>query len=175
MKFFIPLLNVVKIDIYLNRHDYQNRLSMKFITTIFQKGNNLGIEVPQEIIDQLGAGKKPAVVVSIGNHSYRSTVAVMQDKYLIALSREHRKSVNVNGGDQLEIDIELDDQPRIIEVPEPLAARFEKNPDAKSFFETLSPSNKKKIVLLIASAKTEETRSKRLDKVISDLGHQIKP
>ncbi len=75
---------------------------MKFITTIFQKGNNLGIEVPQEIIDRLDAGKKPPVVLRIGDYSYRSTVAVMQGKYLIALSSEHRKSVKVNGGDQVE-------------------------------------------------------------------------
>src|SRR5215217_1057404 len=140
---------------------------MKFVATIFQKGNNLGVEVPQEVIDQLDAGKKPPVVISIGDYSYRSTVAVMQGKYLIALSSEHRKSVKVNGGDQLEIEIELDDQPRTVEIPEPLAARFKDNPEAEKFFETLSSSNQKKIVFLITSAKTQDTVTKRLDKVVA--------
>jgi len=123
----------------------------------------------------LDAGKKPPVIVRIGDYSYRSTVAVMQGKYLIALSSEHRKFVKVNGGDQLEIDIVLDNQPRTVEIPESLADRLKTHPDAEKFFVSLSPSNQKKIVILITSAKTQETLNKRLDKVISDLGQHIKP
>ena len=148
---------------------------MKFITTIFQKGNNLGIEVPESIIEKLGAGKKPPVIVTINYYTYKNTVAVMQGKYLIPLNSEHRKFVNVNGGDQLEIDIELDKLPRNIEIPIELASRFKGESDAKTFFETLAPSNKKKIIVLIETAKTDETRNKRLDKIISDLNQHIKP
>ena len=148
---------------------------MKFITTIFQKGNNLGVEVPQDIIDQLNAGKKPPVVIRIGDYVYKSTIAVMQGKYLIALNSEHRKTVKVNGGDQLEIDIELDDQPRTVEIPEPLAERLKENLEAGKFFESLSISNQKKISSLITSAKTHETLFKRLNKIVSNLSNHLKP
>jgi hypothetical protein len=148
---------------------------MKFNTTIFQKGNNLGIEVPQSVIEQLGAGKRPSVVVKIKNYIYRNTVGVMDGKFLIPLSSEHRKNVEVTGGETLEIDLEVDEQPRSIEVPETLAARFEDHPIAKAIFDTLAPSNKKKIVALVETAKTEATLNKRLEKIIADLNQKIKP
>ena len=150
-------------------------MSIKFTTCIFQKGNNLGIEVPQQVIDQLGAGRRPAVLLSIAGYSYRSTVGVMQGKYLIPLNSAHRKFVHVNGGDQLEVDIELDEQPRLVDIPVALAERLAKSEQAKHFFEGLAPSSKKKIVLLLDSAKKEETLTKRLDKIISDLEHGLKP
>jgi hypothetical protein len=148
---------------------------MKFNTTIFQKGNNLGIEVPQSVIEQLGAGKRPSVVVKIKNYIYRNTVGVMGGKFLIPLSSEHRKNVEVSGGETVEIDLEVDEQPRSIEVPETLAARLEDHPTAKAFFSTLAPSNKKKIVALVETAKTEATLNKRLEKIIADLNQKIKP
>ncbi len=50
---------------------------MKFTTTIVGDGNKAGIEVPDEIVDGLGAGKRPPVVVTINGQSYRSSIAVM--------------------------------------------------------------------------------------------------
>lgn len=148
---------------------------MRFKTTIFQKGNNLGIEVPETVIAQLGAGKRPPVLVEIKDYSYESTVGVMGGKFLIPLSSDHRKNVEVVGGETVEINLELDDQPRTVELPESLAARLRDNEIAKEFFDTLAPSNKKKIVALIETAKTEETLTKRLEKIIADLNQKIKP
>ena len=148
---------------------------MQFKTTIFQKGNNLGIEVPETVIEQLGAGKRPPVLVEIKNYSYRSTVGVMEGKFLIPLSSEHRKNVQVVGGETVEISLELDSQPRTVELPQALADRLKVNEAAKEFFDTLAPSNKKKIVGLIETAKTEETLTKRLEKIIADLNQKIKP
>lgn len=130
---------------------------MKFKTTIFQKGNNLGIEVPETVIEQLGAGKRPPVLVDIKNYSYKSTVGVMDGKFLISLSSEHRKKVQVAGGETIEIKLELDKEQRIVDLPESLSVRLVSNKAAKDFFDTLSPSNKKKIVALIETAKTEDT------------------
>ncbi len=148
---------------------------MKFISTIFQSGNNLGIEIPEKIIYELGAGKKPPVVITIQSYTYRSTVAVMSGKFLVPLSSAHRKFTSAEGGDQIEIEIKLDDQPRNVEIPEDLSLRFEANQNAKKFFETLPPSSKKKVVTLLDAAKTTDTRIKRLDKFVSDLENKIKP
>ena len=148
---------------------------MKFKTTIFQKGTNLGIEVPEAVIEQLGAGKRPPVLVEIKNYAYKSTVGVMEGKFLIPLNSEHRKSVQVVGGETVEINLELDSQPRTVELPQALADRLKANETAKEFFDTLAPSNKKKIVALVETAKTEETLRKRLEKIIADLNQKIKP
>lgn len=148
---------------------------MKFKTTIFQKGNNLGIEVPENIIEQLGAGKKPPVAISIKNYTYKNTVGVMGGKFLVPLSSEHRKHVQVSGGETVEVIINLDTEPRTIELPQKLEDKLKLSKTAQEFFDTLSPSNKKKIVVLIETAKTEETLNKRLEKIISDLNKKIKP
>src|SRR5215217_3020452 len=77
--------------------------AMKFKTNILLIGNNTGIEVPPEVIEGLGGGKKPAVVVGIGSYSYRSSVAVMGGKYLISLSAERRAESGLKGGDPIEV------------------------------------------------------------------------
>lgn len=148
---------------------------MKFKTIIFQKGNNLGIEVPENVIEKLGAGKRPPVTVEIRNYKYKSTVGIMAGKFLIPISNEHRKSVQVNGGEIVEINISLDTEPRTTELPKVLKDKLKINKPAQAFFETLAPSNQKKIVALIETAKTEETLNKRLEKIISELTQKIKP
>ena len=148
---------------------------MKFKTIIFQKGNNLGIEVPVDIIEQLGAGKKPPVALSIKNYAYKSTVGVMGGKFLIPLSSEHRKHVQVNGGETVEVTIILDAEPRTVELPKILEDKLKGNKSAQEYFKKLAPSNQKKIVALIETAKTEQTLKKRLEKIISDLDQQVKP
>lgn len=142
---------------------------MNFKTKILQIGNNTGIEVPEEILEKLGGGKKPLVNVSLNNYSYRSAVAKMGDKYLISLSAENRKNANVKGGDELEIEVTLDTEPRTVELPADFQKVLDKNEEAKKAFEKLSPSKKKALVLSITDAKTEETKIKRIEKAMEAL------
>jgi Bacteriocin-protection, YdeI or OmpD-Associated/Domain of unknown function (DUF1905) len=142
---------------------------MKFKTTIFQTGNNTGIVVPETIIEKLNAGKKPAVTVTLNKYTYRSTVAVMGGQFLIPLSAEHRKNAKVAGGDSLEINLELDTEPRTVELPADLKKALDKNATARKNFEAWAPSKKKALVLSITDAKTEETRLKRIEKALASL------
>jgi hypothetical protein len=144
---------------------------MKFQTTIIggDTKNTTGIEVPPDVVEALGSGKRPPVKVTVNGHTYRSTVAVMGGKYLISVSAEQRANTGVNAGDNVEVTLELDTEPRIVELPEDFAAALEQEPQAKAFFETLSPSNKGRHVLLINDAKTPETRQRRIDKAIETL------
>ena len=112
---------------------------MKFKTIILQTGNNTGIEVTEEMLEQLGGGKNPLVVVTINNHSYRSAVGKMNDKFMISLSAENRKKANVNEGDKVEVNLELDTTPRIFDIPGELKKAFDKNKVAKGNFEKLAP------------------------------------
>src|SRR5690606_21222269 len=105
---------------------------MKFKTTILQTGNNTGIEVPPDVVEGLGSGKKPAVAVTIGRFSYRSSIAVMGGKFLIPLSAERRADSGIKGGDAVEVELALDDKPREVTVPDDLAG----DAAAKAFFET---------------------------------------
>lgn len=142
---------------------------MEFKTKIVQTGNKTGIEVSEKILDKLGGGKKPLVVVTLNGYSYRSAVGKMGGKFMISLSAEHRKNANVKGGETLEISIVLDTAPRIVELPAALQKAFDKNKIAKANFEKLAPSKKKAIVVSINDARTEETKIKRIDKAIEQL------
>ncbi|MFZ1705859.1 MAG: YdeI/OmpD-associated family protein [Saprospiraceae bacterium] len=139
---------------------------MKIKTKIVQTGNNTGIEVTEQQLVKLGGGKKPLVVVTLNNYSYRSAIGKMDDKFMISLSAENRKNANVKGGDSLEINIELDTEPRTVEIPIDLQKEFAKNKVAKANFEKLAPSKKKEMVRSINDAKTEETKIRRIEKAI---------
>jgi hypothetical protein len=142
---------------------------MKFKTTILQSGNNTGIVVPEAIIEKMNAGKKPPVIVTLNKYTYRSTVAVMGGQYLIPLSAEHRKNAKVSGGDQLEITLEPDTEPRTVELPADFKKMLDKNAAARKNYDVLAPSRKKAMVLSITDAKTEETRLKRIEKALTSL------
>lgn len=142
---------------------------MKFTTTIFLDGNNTGIEVPAEVVEQLGGGKRPAVDVTVSGFSYRSTVAPMGGKFLIPLSAARRTEAGVKGGDVVEVELTLDTMPREVEIPADFAAVLAGDAKAKAFFETLSYSNQLKHVLSITEAKTDETRQKRIAKAMDTL------
>lgn len=141
-----------------------------FKTTIITAGKTAtGICIPDEIIESLNAGKKPPIKVTLNGYTYRSTVAVMGGKYMVGVNADVRKASGVNGGDTLTIEIELDTEQRTVELPADFKNALDKNPTAKSFFETISYSKQKNHITLIEQAKTEETRQKRIKKSIADL------
>lgn len=90
---------------------------MRFETTMSLSGNNTGIEVPPELIDDLGAGRKPPVIVTVNGYEYRSTVAVMGGRYLIPFSSDKRAATGIRGGDSIVVDLELDTAPRTSTCP----------------------------------------------------------
>ncbi|MDP9937265.1 hypothetical protein J2T11_003636 [Paenarthrobacter nicotinovorans] len=142
---------------------------MEFTTTIVGDGNKAGIEVPSHVVDALGAGKKPPVVVTINDRSYRSSIAVMGGKYMVGVSAANRELTGVAAGDTVQVGLEVDTQPRVVEVPADLAAALDAEPDAKAFYGTLNYSAQRRYVEPIGDAKTEETRARRIAKVVSDL------
>jgi antitoxin component of MazEF toxin-antitoxin module len=140
---------------------------MRFRTTIVQSGKNTtGIQVPDEVMEALGAGKRPPVTVTVNGYRYRSTVASMGGVAMVSLSAEHRAGAGVAGGDEVEVDLELDTAPREVEVPADLAAALDAEPAARSTFDGLSYSNKSWHVLQVTGAKTDETRRRRIAKSV---------
>jgi hypothetical protein len=149
---------------------------MKFRTTILQGGKTAtGIRVPDEVMASLAAGKKPPVQVTINGHTYRSSVATIDGQPMVGVSADNRAAAGVAGGDQVEVDIELDTTPREVQVPPELAAALAMDPGAKQFFDSLSNSNKSWHTLAIAGAKTDETRQRRLEKSMLMLREGRKP
>ena len=142
---------------------------MRFETTMFLSGNNTGIEVPPDVIEGLGAGMKPPVVVTVNGYEYRSTVAVMGGRYLIPFSSDKRAATGIQGGDPIVVELEVDTAPRTVDVPDDLAAALDAAPGAREAWDRLSPSHRKAHVTAIESAKAAETRQRRIAKAIEAL------
>jgi hypothetical protein len=128
-----------------------------------------GMRVPAEVVDSLGAGKRPPVRVTINGYTYRSTVAVMGGVFMVGVSAENRAGARVAAGDEVDVDMELDTEPRVLAVPPDFAEALAREPDAKRAYDALSYSRQQQHVLPIEQAKTAETRQRRIDKSISAL------
>lgn len=142
-----------------------------FRTTLWPGGgNNVGIVVPEEVVLGFNHGKRVPVVVTIDDgYSYRNTITSMGGQYLISFNAETRKATGCGAGNEVEVTLELDDQPRTVEVPEGLAAALADNSEAAQTWAALSYSKQRQHAEPIAAAKTDETRGRRLAKTLDAL------
>jgi hypothetical protein len=128
-----------------------------------------GFRVPAEVVAALGAGKRPAVRVTINGHTYRSTVAPLGGVFMLPVSAEHRASAGVAAGDEVDVDIELDTAPREVAVPPDFAEALDRDADARRHFDVMSYSNQRRYVLGIEEAKSAETRQRRIARAVGEL------
>lgn len=138
-------------------------------TTVLEGGNTAGIPVPDEVVEALGAGKRPKVVVTVGAHTYRSSIMPYRGKYMISLSAANRQLAGVEAGQEVQVEVELDTAPREVNLPPDLAAALAADEVAKAEYEKLSYSNQSRIALSVLGAKTEATRQRRIEKAIAEL------
>lgn len=143
---------------------------MRFRTTILQGDKTAtGIRVPDDVVGALGAGKVPKVRVTINGFTYRSSVAVVSGMFMVGVSAENRAGASVAGGDEVDVDIELDTAPREVTVPLDFAAALDAEPNARRTFDGLSYSMKSYHVGSIEGAKTDATRQRRIAKSVDTL------
>jgi hypothetical protein len=143
---------------------------MRFRATIKLGGKTAtGIEVPAEVVASLGPSKRPAVRVRIKGHTYRSSVAPLGGVFMLPVSAENRTSAGVAAGDEVDVDIELDTEPREVIMPPDFTEALDHDARARRFFDGLSYSQKLWHVTSIEGAKTAETRQRRIAKAVSML------
>ena len=145
---------------------------MQFRTTLMQFGpNNTGINVPEEVLAALGNGKRRIkVVVTVNGHSYRSSAAPYgSDLILIPFNAEQRAATGLRGGEEITVDLMLDEAPRVVEVPVDLAAALVAEPQARAFYDGLSYTNQKSFATWIEEAKKAETRTARVERAVAML------
>jgi len=128
-----------------------------------------GFVIPSEVVEALGAGRKPPVKVTIHGHTYRSTIATRGGRYLLGVSAENRASAGVAVGDELEVELVLDNEPRVVAVPPDLARALDADEQARRFYDTLSHSQQQWYVLPIEQAAKPETRARRIEKALAML------
>jgi len=141
--------------------------SATFETTVTAVGNNTGIEVPEEVLEQLGAGKRPPVLVDLDGHRYRTTAGVMGGRSMLSVSAAVRKATGLSGGDPVRVTLTVADTPREVELPDDLAAALAADEQAGTFFAGLSNSLQRYHVDSVTGAKNPETRQRRIEKALA--------
>jgi hypothetical protein len=141
---------------------------MEFRTTVVLGGRTAtGLQVPDDVVTSLAAGKRPPVKVTVGKHTYRTTVAPMGGAFWVPLAAENREAAGVSAGDEVDVRIELDDAPREVSVPDDLAAALDEA--ARATFDRLSYTHRKEWVRWVEEAKKPETRATRIEKTVASL------
>jgi hypothetical protein len=145
-------------------------MTIRFQTELTQTGKTTtGIVVPADVIAQLGAGARPALVVRVNGYSYRSTVGVMGGKSMLPFSAQHRDASGIKGGDAIEVELERDLAPRTVDMPEDLAQALAAESDLHEAFLKQAPSRQKADVESVLGAKAVETRARRVAAIIAKL------
>ena len=142
---------------------------MRFRTKILLSGKTAaGIEVPAKGGAALGS-KRPPVRATINGFTYRTSVASMGGKFMMGVPPEFREGAGVKAGDTVDVDLELDTEPREVAIPSDFAGALGRNADAKRSFEGLTYSNRRRLVTAIEAIKSPETRQRRIAKTIDQL------
>jgi hypothetical protein len=143
-------------------------LAVEFRTTVELGGKTAtGLQVPDEVVEALGAGKRPPVVVSVAGHTYRTTVAPMGGAFWVPLAAENREAAGVQAGQEVDVRLELDTSPRETPLPDDLDAALDDA--ARAHFHGLAPSHRKEWVRWVEEAKKPETRAARVEKTAAAL------
>jgi hypothetical protein len=140
---------------------------VEFDTTVTATGNNTGVIVPDQLVEQLGAGHRPAVRVNLNGYEYRNTVGVMRGQHMVSISAAVRKETGLQGGDPIHVILTLDDTPREVEMPDDFAAALSARPEAAEFFKSLPNSLRRYHVDNVNGAKAGDTRQRRIEKAVA--------
>lgn len=144
---------------------------MRFTTTLEQTGKTTtGIRVPDEVLEGLGQGKRPRVAVALDDRcTFRTTVGSHAGAAFISVSAAVRTDAGIEAGEELEVELVVDTEPREVEVPDDLAGALATDDRARAWFEGLTDSQRRGFVTFVTSAKQAETRARRVEKALAAL------
>ena len=132
-------------------------------------GGGAFVEVPFDVEKAFGA-KKPKVKAMIEGVPYRGILTRMGTEFhMLIILKSIREQIGKTFGDEINVTVELDTEPRVLEIPKDFLKELKKDKDAKAFFDKLSYTHQREYVLWIEEAKKEETRARRILKSIEML------
>ena len=132
-------------------------------------GNTTGFQVPDAMVEALGGGRRPKVVVTVEGHTWRTSIAAMGGRFMLGASAAVREASGISAGQTYGVHVELDTAPRVIEVPDDLAAGLAASPAAAAAWAGLSYSQQRQHTEALAAAKKPETRERRVATIVEKL------
>lgn len=142
---------------------------MKFRAKVVPSGNATAVEVPASVMAALGSEARPPVAITINGHLWRSRVARMRGQCLIGISAANRAAAGIAEGQEVVLDVVRDDAPREVDEPSDLAEALDADLKARAAFDRLPFGLKRRHVATIEDAKDDETRQRRIEKLVATL------
>ncbi len=139
------------------------------IRTVLQpRGPAAAVVLTDEQLAEIGKGAKtPAVQVTVnGTYTFAGRIGRMGGETLLGFNKAIRTAAGVEAGDEIEVLVRLDTDERTVDVPSDLAAALDAA-GARAAFDRLAPSHRKEHVRSVEDAKKPETRTKRLEAVVT--------
>lgn len=139
-----------------------------YTTTVLGFGNHAAIEIPLANLAEIGGNKRAPLKITVQGYTYQSTATGMDGKCLVVFPTRDREASGVTAGDTVDVTLELDDGYRHIDVPTALHTALASH-KLDGVFQELAYSKRKEYARLVADAKTDETRARRISKIISEI------
>ena len=142
---------------------------MKFRSKVEPHERMRGLEVPRQVVEALAGGARPPVIITINGHTWKSRLAIMRGRHLIGLSNANRRAAGLVVGERVEVDLQLDTEPRVVVEPADFARALDADPLARAAYDRLAYSHRREHVLSIEGAKRPETRARRIANTVAML------
>ncbi len=139
-----------------------------YSTVVLGFGNHAAIEIPLNNLEEIGGNKRAPLKVTINEYTYQSTATGMDGKCLVVFPSRDRLASGVSSGDRVKVTLELDDGYRNVNTPPELKSALVSN-NLTSIFYNLSYSKRKEFAQQVAEAKAEETKKRRIAKIVETL------
>jgi hypothetical protein len=144
---------------------------IEFEAEVQGEGGGTWVDVPVDLKATYGKGNLVPIVATFnGTVRYQGQLAMMGGQSPMLLVRSDvREELGVEKGDRVRVRIELDSAPRVVSLPDDVAALVEANPAANETWETLAPGQRREYVRWIEEAKRPETRQRRVEETLRKL------
>ncbi len=143
-------------------------MKVTYDTTVLGLGNHAAIEIPDEQLAKLGGNKRAPLKVTINNYTYQSTATGMDGTCLVVFPAKDREASNTKAGDRLTVTLELDDSYREVNMPAELTKALIQA-SLSEVFHDLTYSKRKEYARQVSDAKAEDTKQRRITKIIEEL------
>lgn len=143
-------------------------MSVTYKTKVIGYQNHASIAIPDEILEKLGANRRAPLKVTINGYTYQSTATAVNGECRVVFPQKDRDAAGAKADDIVSVTLELDSGIRAVDVPKELEQALKKAKLQKSF-DALTYSKRKEFARQVSEAKAEETKLKRIEKIIQEL------
>ncbi len=137
-------------------------------TVVIGHGNHAAIEIPDKNLNEIGGNRRAPLKITINGYTYQSTATGVDGKCMVVFPTRDREAAKAAAGDRITVTLELDSGYRQVDVPTALSEALAVS-GLSEVFHDLAYSKRKEFARQVNEAKAEETRDRRIEKIISQL------